>query len=201
MAAYHPDLTGDSSQGVSLVRTESVPSILYPMQERCAAVLHGELATRQAGIAPTEQPFFPLRPERRSPQKGTLVDGLKQAIPYSARAWESDRKLWVIWPLYATELETYLRQVGAQVQDDRTGAQAPVAVPPMPEDLRRAFATLHLASTAPLGAAEAVYRFWSKHTHPDLGGDVTVFHGVNDAIQVIRHYLDPKDTPDDDLPF
>lgn len=137
----------------------------------------------------------------QSPYDRAFVDGLKQAIPYAGRVWESERKLWVIWLLYETDLLTYLRNVGAQVQDDRTGAHTPVAVPAMPEDLRQAFDTLHLAYTAPLGAAEAVYRFWSKHTHPDLGGDVTLFHAVNDAIQTIRHYLDPQEVSGDELPF
>lgn len=138
----------------------------------------------------------------QSPFDRLFVDGLKHAIPYSGRAWDSERKVWLIVLLYESDLLDYLRQVGAQVQDDRRGPQTVTVVPAMPEDLRQAFETLHLASTAPLGAAEAVYRFWTKHMHPDHGGDVTLFHAVNDAIAIIRHYLDPKEDPDDtELPF
>ena len=100
-----------------------------------------------------------------------FVDGLKAAIPYAARAWESDRKIWVIWPLYQQDLLDYLRAVGAQVQDDRETAHAPTPMPAMPEDLAQAFATLHLAPTAPLGGAEAMFKFWARHCHPDVGGD------------------------------
>jgi hypothetical protein len=138
----------------------------------------------------------------QSPYDRAFVDGLKAAIPYAARAWESDRKIWVIWPLYQQELLAYLRDVGAQVQDDRETAHTPTQVPAMPEDLAQAFATLHLAPTAPLGAADAVFKFWARHCHPDVGGDPELFRAANDAIQIIRRYLDPQEQPDDDeIPF
>ena len=65
----------------------------------------------------------------------------------------------------------------------------------MPEDLAQAFATLHLAPTAPLGAADAVFKFWARHCHPDVGGDPAQFRAANDAIQIIRRYLDPQERP------
>ena len=71
----------------------------------------------------------------------------------------------------------------------------------MPEDLAQAFATLHLAPTAPLGAADAVFKFWAHHCHPDVGGDPALFRAANDAIQTIRRYLDPQEDPDADIPF
>lgn len=139
----------------------------------------------------------------QSPYDRAFVDGLKAAIPYAARAWDSERKVWIVWPLYQQDLLDYLRSVSAQVQDDRTTAPTltPTQIPAMPEDLAQAFATLHLAPTAPLGAAEAVFKFWSRHCHPDVGGDTALFLAANDAIQVIRRYLDPQEDPDDDLPF
>ena len=137
----------------------------------------------------------------QSPYDRAFVDGLKAAIPYAARAWESDRKIWVIWPLYEQDLLDYLRSVGAQVQDDRETARAPTQVPPMPDDLAQAFATLHLAPTAPLGGAEAMFKFWARHCHPDVGGDPHLFRAANDAIQTIRRYLNPQETPEDAIPF
>ena len=139
----------------------------------------------------------------QSPYDRAFVDGLKQAIPYAGRVWESDRKIWVIWPLYQQDLLDYLRQVGAQVQDDRQTAHMPASVPAMPEDLKQGFDTLHLAYTAPLGLAEMAYKFWSRYVHPDMGGDVAQFHAVNDAITTIRHYLSTKEDTDvdDQLPF
>jgi hypothetical protein len=73
-----------------------------------------------------------------------------------------------------------------------------VAAPPMPEDLREAFDALYLAYSAPLCVAEGSYRALSKYFHPDKGGDVAQFHQVNDAIAIIRHYLDPQD---ETIPF
>jgi hypothetical protein len=138
----------------------------------------------------------------QSPYDRAFVDGLKSAIPYAARAWESDRKIWVIWPLYQQDLLDYLRSVGAQVQDDRETRHTSTPVPAMPEDLAQAFATLHLAPTAPLGGAEAMFKFWARHCHPDVGGDPALFRAANDAIQTIRRYLDPQEIPDDDdIPF
>ena len=134
-----------------------------------------------------------------SPYDRSFVDGLKAAIDYGGRSWDPSRKKWLISALYAEELCEFLQQVGAQVQDDRWPVGVLMPPPAMPEDLRQAFETLHLAYTAPLGVAEAVYRFWAKQTHTDVGGTVEHFHLVNDAIQVIRKHLDPKS--DDDIPF
>jgi hypothetical protein len=139
----------------------------------------------------------------QSPYDRAFVDGLKAAIPYAARAWDAARKVWIIWPLYEQDLLDYLRSVSAQVQDNRESAHAPSQVPAMPADLAQAFATLHLAPTAPLGAADAVFKFWAKHAHPDVGGDPAQFRAAGDAIQIIRRYLDPQEMTDDTdpLPF
>lgn len=138
-----------------------------------------------------------------SPFDRTFVDGLKQAIDYGGRSWDPQRKRWLISALYVTELLHYLHQVGVEVQDDREGGQAVTHVPPMPEDLKEAFDALHLQYTAPLGAAEACYKFFARHWHPDAGGNAEDFHKVNDAIAIIRKYLNPpvEDGTNDDIPF
>ena len=78
------------------------------------------------------------------------------------------------------------------MQDDRTPGTTLTAAPPMPDDLRKAFEALTVAYEAPLCVAEAAFRALSKYYHPDRGGDPQQFHAVNDAIAVVRHYLDPR---------
>jgi hypothetical protein len=127
----------------------------------------------------------------------------KREIPYEGRRWDEVRKRWIISVLYTADLLQFLTQHGAQIQDDRTPVTSVAAVPPMPEDLREAFDALYLAYTAPLCVAEASFRALSKYFHPDRGGDPQQFHTVNDAIAVVRHYLDPRpEDPDaNDIPF
>jgi hypothetical protein len=138
-----------------------------------------------------------------SPYDRDFVEGLKLHIDYGGRSWDPARKRWIVSALYTDVLLGYLTQVGAQVQDDRAPqAQALAAVPAMPAELKTAFDELYLAYTAPLCVAEGSYRALSKYFHPDKGGDVRQFQQVNDAIQVVRRYLDPKDDDlDADIPF
>jgi hypothetical protein len=136
-----------------------------------------------------------------SPYHQGLIEQLKATIPLGSREWNNDRKRWLVSALYVSDLLTMLQSLGAQVQDDRQTTDTPTPLPAMPEDLAQAFATLHLAPTAPLGAADAVFKFWSRHCHPDVGGDPALFRAANDAIQIIRRYLDPQEPDDDDLPF
>ena len=131
-----------------------------------------------------------------SPYHQGLIEQLKATIPLGSRSWDNDRKRWLVSALYVADLLTMLHDLGAQVLDDRIDAKAPVHVPAMPEDLAQAFTTLHLLPTAPLGVAEAVFKTWARHFHPDVGGDPALFRAANDAIQTIRHYLDPKESPD-----
>lgn len=130
----------------------------------------------------------------QSPYSAELVDRIKSAIPYSGRAWDSSRKVWLVSMLFVPDLMQLLADLRAQVMDDRIQVLPQVLeLPPMPDDLREAFDTLHLAYTAPLGAAEAVYRFWAKQTHTDVGGNPEQFRAASEAITVIRRYLDPKE--------
>ena len=70
----------------------------------------------------------------------------------------------------------------------------------MPEELRAAFDLLHLAYDAPLETAEWLYKAYARQAHPDHGGNAAGMRELNDAIQVIRHYLTEED-PDRDIPF
>jgi hypothetical protein len=139
-----------------------------------------------------------------SPYDRAFVDSLKQVIEYGGRQWDSQRKRWIISALYTTDLLAFLQRHGVQVQDDRDVIpdQSLTAAPPMPDDLRQAFDVLYLAYTAPLCVAESSFKALVKYFHPDKGGDTEEFHKVNDAIIVIRRYLDPpQETMDDDIPF
>lgn len=136
-----------------------------------------------------------------SPYHEGLIEQLKLMVPRGSREWSNDRKRWLVSALYVNDLLALLHRLGAQVVDDRPDATSPVHVPAMPEDLAQAFATLHLAPTAPLGAADAVFKFWARNYHPDLGGDAAIFRAANNAIQTIRRYLDPQETTDHDIPF
>jgi hypothetical protein len=138
-----------------------------------------------------------------SPYHQGLIEQLKATIPLGSREWNNDRKRWLVSALYSPDLLTLLHALGAQITDERATAQTLTQIPPMPEDLAQAFATLHLAPTAPLGGAEAMFKFWARHCHPDVGGDPALFRAANDAIQIIRRYLDPQEAPHDNdaLPF
>jgi hypothetical protein len=138
-----------------------------------------------------------------SPYDRTFVEDLKQAIDRGGRTWDPERKRWIISALYVSVLLEFLAQQGAQIQDDRTPVTSMAPLPPMPEDLREAFAVLHLAPTAPLCAAEAVFKALSKYYHPDRGGDAEAFCAIGDAVDTVRRYLDPKpeDSDANDVPF
>ena len=131
-----------------------------------------------------------------SPYDQRFVEHFKQAISYSGRQWEPERKRWLVTALYVVDLLGFLAQQGVQIQDDRTPTTSMTAVPPMPDDLREAFDALTVAYVAPLCVAEAAFRAWSKYCHPDRGGDPQQFHKVNDAIAVVRKYLDPRPHPE-----
>lgn len=140
-----------------------------------------------------------------SPYEARFVTEFKAALPWDGRTWQADRKRWIVSALYAVELLDFLQHYGAQIQDDRTPVPttgAAVILPPMPNDLREAFDILHLQYTAPLCVAEGSFKALVKYHHPDVGGEVALFHQVAEAIEVVRHYLNPKDDFDDDtIPF
>jgi hypothetical protein len=128
-------------------------------------------------------------------------EAFKLAIPFGGRSWDATAKKWAIRALYVADLLTFLAQHGAYVQDDRHPVESGSVLPPMPDDLRRAYTALHLAATAPLCVAEASYKALAKYYHPDMGGRAEDFHAVNDAIKTVRWYLDKEEHFDDPIPF
>lgn len=134
-----------------------------------------------------------------------FVELLKQDIPRGSRAWDGDRKRWIVSTLYVEELLSICQHCTATILDERAkdARDTVIPCPPMPEDLREAFDTLTLAYGAPLELAEVAFRFYSKYYHPDKGGDTDLFRRCNDAMGTIRRYLKPMPTEDDidPLPF
>lgn len=131
-----------------------------------------------------------------SPFDRAFVESLKLALDYGGRDWDAARKRWIISVLYADVLVQFLQNYGAIIIDDREVPQPQdqlqlTAPPPMPLELRDAFDCLFLAYGAPLCVAVSAYKALAKYHHPDKGGDPAAFHAVNDAIAIIRHYLDP----------
>jgi hypothetical protein len=116
-------------------------------------------------------------------------EAFKSQIPYDGRRWDSGRRKWIITALYAADVLQFLQHIGADVLDDRPVPVAGTAIPAMPDDLKTAFDTLHLQYDAPLGGAEAMYKFLAKAVHPDHGGSGDEMAALNAAIVTIRHYL------------
>jgi hypothetical protein len=52
--------------------------------------------------------------------------------------------------------------------------------------IEAAYALLCVTADAPDGLVDATYRWWSRQTHPDLGGDGTLMTRVNEAVATIR---------------
>lgn len=128
----------------------------------------------------------------QTPYDANFIADLKSHIPYGGRAWDPQRKVWVIQALYEQDLFTLLAGWNAQIDDARIpGQQAtmPGTADAMPPDLVAAFATLYLAHHAPLIVAEAVYKFLAQKLHPDKGGDAHAFSAIAGAIDTIRKYV------------
>lgn len=137
-----------------------------------------------------------------SPYDRTFVERFKQALDYGGRQWDPQRKRWIVSALYAEELLTFLQSAGVEIQDDRQPAQALASRPPVPPELQAAFDALFLHWQAPLCVADASYKALALRWHPDKRGNPEDFRRINDAIAIIRSYLDPKEPRDDsDIPF
>ena len=116
-------------------------------------------------------------------------EDFKDRIPWDGRRWDGERRRWIIAALYVADLLDFLGEIGADVLDDRPRQATKMAVPALPRDLRAAFDVLHMQYDAPLGCAEAIYRFMAKTVHPDHGGTNDAMAALNRAIAVIRHHL------------
>lgn len=139
-----------------------------------------------------------------SPYDPGFVGSLKDAVPHGYRVWDTQRKRWLLSPLYLDELRKVCGTYHLQLIDDRPEAKMETAltISPyanMPDDLRDAFTCLTLAPAAPLCVAEAAYKALAKVFHPDnrATGDHETAARLVAAIETIRGYFAPQD----DIPF
>ena len=149
-------------------------------------------------------PGFPVRltaePDGRicleSGFQEAFVAHLKDAIPWTGRAWVGTRKRWLISPLYATELLAFLRCHQARVQDERQrAAPAPLTPADYPPDFVGACATLYVVLEAPYVVAEASWKALSRLFHPDnqSWGDHEKSVALNAAWGVFKSYVTPPE--------
>jgi hypothetical protein len=123
----------------------------------------------------------------KSPYDPTLVQALKDAIPYGYREWDGAAKVWRIDPDWGDVVLTTLQNIGITVVDKRP------AVPPSPtvaEDLQAACLQLCITPEAPLEVAEAAYKALARLHHPDVGGDTEIMQALNEAIATFKAYTE-----------
>lgn len=120
-----------------------------------------------------------------------FVEDLKTTIHYSDRSWDKGNLCWLISKYCKQAVLALLGTHGYSVEDLSQDASpvAPMGEAEIPEDLARAFATLYLAPSCPLKAAEIMYKGLSRLVHPDVGGNIHAFYAINDAIDTIRKHL------------
>ena len=101
----------------------------------------------------------------RVPYDKKWVDGVKNMVPASARAWDKYTKAWTIAPPFGALVLNFTREVFGHVDTD--GASEP---PRRPEPIRRAdssLAALHPPPSAPPSLVDAAYRLLAREHHPD----------------------------------
>lgn len=121
----------------------------------------------------------------KSPYAPTLVQTLKDAIPYTYREWDSSAKVWRIAPEWGDVVTQVLADVGAHVVDRRPLVAPPVAVAPV---LQAACTYLFIVPEAPVEVAEAAFKALAKKHHPDVGGDTAMMQALNDAIATFKAF-------------
>lgn len=120
----------------------------------------------------------------------SAVDELKARIPYHAREWHPDRKVWTIasGPFIGVAISIMQDIFGANsmyIQDDRAGRRPANGAP----TLDTAYRTLHLQPTAPPHLIQAAYKTLSLMHHPDRGGDTAAMQSINSAMDSLRDQL------------
>lgn len=60
----------------------------------------------------------------------------------------------------------------------------------VPPEVECAFQALHLRSTAPVWAIQAIYRVLAKRTHPDTGGSEAEMKAINAAYETARTWAE-----------
>lgn len=106
-----------------------------------------------------------------------FLHDLKSSVPYAARHWDADRKLWVIQERFVVVVleiaRRYFRlvELNARQQQHTGSSQKPPT----------AHAVLHLLPTAPPELVKAAFRTLAQKCHPDHGGTTEQMQRLNQA--------------------
>ncbi len=120
------------------------------------------------------------------PYSASMVEALKDRIPYRFREWRPETKTWWVARKHQGTARVLLLKYfpRAEFTDFNTDD------PPRSQNTRRKgqlsrqnnpYAVLHILNTAPASVVDAAYRALSKAHHPDLGGDEKIMRQLNRA--------------------
>src|SRR5262245_32913850 len=123
----------------------------------------------------------------RSPYDATLVQALKDAIPYRYREWDGAAKLWRIDADWGDVVLQTLECLGISVADKRPVAPQPTVVA---SELQQACTLLYITPDAPMEVAEAAFKALARLYHPDVGGDTATFQAINNALATFKVFND-----------
>jgi hypothetical protein len=117
----------------------------------------------------------------RTPYDKDFVAALKNRLPYGARKWDGDQKVWQVDPSYDTELmavlETYFEEVNVIEQEQ------PQIVAALDTGADPYAALLRFASDETL---KKCYRMVALDVHPDRGGSSDSMTQANMAWDAIK---------------
>jgi hypothetical protein len=111
-------------------------------------------------------------------------------IPYPGREWDSERKIWIVEPVYATTAIRLMRDSFGEVmvedtrQEQRDPFQAPNTSTIDPD-----CKALFILPTAPRCVVDAAYRALAREYHPDRGGVTSTMQALNATYERVRDRL------------
>lgn len=138
------------------------------------------------------------------PYNEELIQEFKDLIPWTFRKWDKDTKAWIVTGyLYCNLAHGWYRRHfdgdyhQASWDDPFTGQHQrqsppppnpppPPPKPPPPPSTSSDWDVLYLRRGAPAGLIDAVYRWWAKKEHPDLGGNPETMKTINAAYDRLK---------------
>jgi hypothetical protein len=121
----------------------------------------------------------------RSQYDPEVLDAFKDAIPRDSRVWDKAARVWRVDPDWGDVLVQVLTECGTTVIDKRPPVARSATVSPQ---LQAACDRLEITPHAPLFIAEAVYKAWARHLHPDVGGDTARMQQLNEDMQTFKAF-------------
>ncbi len=122
-----------------------------------------------------------------------LLDAFKRAFPIPGqRTFHPASKEWSLplskRPVLGAWLMTNFGPDAVQWLDDEREPERERPNSTAMASIDAAYDAMQLRRGAPLGLAEAAYRWWSRQYHPDAGGTHEAFVSLGQAIDVIREH-------------